>query len=73
MPPSNFAGVPTYVLFCGDTQLGSAVMGWHGENNVFFIEIFEPHRKKGYGTFFIKKIEEEVKKLGFNFITAYLY
>lgn len=41
------------------------------ENNVFFIEIFEPHRKKGYGTFFIKKIEEEVKKLGFNFITAY--
>ena len=67
-PPSMYVGIPTCVLICEDTQIGSAIMI---QNNVHFIEIFEPHRRKGYGTFFIRRIEEEVKRQGFDFITAY--
>jgi len=40
-------------------------------NNVALIEIFEPFRGKGHGKVFIKKIEEEVKKRGYDYITAY--
>jgi hypothetical protein len=46
-------------------------MGWEGPNNIFFIEIFEPFRRKGHGNVFIRKIEEEVKKMGCKCVTAY--
>lgn len=64
----NFAD---YVIFYEGAQVGAAAMGWFGPNNIFFTEIFEPYRHKGHGTVFIKEIEKEVKKLGYNVITAY--
>lgn len=72
--PSNWTGVPpssAYALFFGNTQIGAAILGWSDLNNIFFIEIFEPHRKQGHGTVFISKIEEEIKKMGYDYITAF--
>ena len=60
----------TYVLLYEETQVGVAILG-HAPNNVALIEIFEPFRGKGHGKVFIKKIEEEVKKKGYDCITAY--
>lgn len=69
--PSRYTADPDYVIFHEGVQIGSAAMGWFGSNNIFFIEIFEPYQRQGHGTVFIQKIEKDVKKLGFDVITAY--
>lgn len=72
--PSNWAGksLPlTYVLLLDNIQIGAAILGLCGPNNIFFIEIFEPYRRQGHGTVFINYIEAEVKKMGYNHITAF--
>ena len=73
--PSNWAGKApsesTYVLFFNSVQIGAVILGWHGPNNIFFIEIFEPYRRRGHGTVFINYIEAEIKKMGYDHITAF--
>jgi len=73
--PSNWAGKPppdnSYVLFYNDEQVGTAIMGYEGPNNIFFIEIFEPYRKSGHGRYFVEKIAEELKNKGYSDITAF--
>jgi len=73
--PSNWSGaVPpnsSFVLFYNNNQVGAAIMGWLDPNNIFFVEIFEPYRRKGHGRYFVEKIGEELKEMGYSDITAF--
>lgn len=70
--PSMYVGAADYVILYEGVQVGAVAMGLFDHyNNVFFIEIFEPHQRQGHGTVFIREIEREVRKSGFEVITAY--
>ena len=73
--PSNWVGKPppelTYVLFFSNLQIGAAILGGLGPNNILFIEIFEPYRRQGHGRVFVNYIEKEVKRMGHDYITAF--
>lgn len=65
---SKYAGKrPTYVLFYDGVQVGAQ----HGAvNEIAFFEIFKQYRRKNHGTEFVKRLEEEAKRLGKTYMRA---